>query len=53
MCVCECDDITDFDVKILEKARSAVDVALLEARCIGRGGPQLNRRAVMNWVSGE
>ena len=41
--VCECDDIADFDVKILEKARSAVDVALLEARCIRRRSPQLNR----------
>ena len=41
--VCECDDITDFDVKILKKARNAVDVALLEARCIRCRCPQLNR----------
>jgi len=40
---CECNDIGDFDVNILDCVKSSLDIALLEARWIRRKRPMLNR----------
>lgn len=40
---CECESVADFDVRILECVKSALDIALLEARLIRRRRPVLNR----------